>query len=130
MKLMFPVMRFSARLVAALILGSVVSYANAEPLGLPYTFGEASFKTDMWINKKAVFSKPKNINVEFTSAGAFDWVFADATGKEVKKVRHSNAHGGWTSVNLPSLGLYGDYSVGFRNASGSEQHIKQGTVEP
>jgi hypothetical protein len=52
-------------------------------------------------------------------------VFADASGKEVRTVRHKNEHGGWTSIDLASLGLYGDYSIGFRNISSRTQRIKQ-----
>ncbi len=82
----------------------------------------------MWINNKAVFKKPDGVDVEFVTAGAFDWVFADAAGKEVRTLRHKNEHGGWTSMNFASLGLFGDYSIGFRNASPGEKQIKQGDV--
>jgi hypothetical protein len=61
--------------------------------------------------------KPVDVSVEFITAGAFDWVFADGHGKEVRTLHHKNPHGGWTSMNFPSLGLFGDYSIGFRNAS-------------
>lgn len=91
-------------------------------------FGSGSFKNELWINKKAVFRKPEGVDVEFISAGAFDWVFADESGKEVRTHRQSNAHGGWTSMNFSSLGLFGNYSIGFRNASPGEKRIKQGDV--
>jgi hypothetical protein len=42
--------------------------------------------------------------------------------------RTPNEHGGWTSVDFPSLGLYRDHSIGFRNASSGTQQIKQGVV--
>jgi hypothetical protein len=71
--------------------------------------------------------KPTGVDVEFVTAGAFDWVIADAKGVEVKTVRHSNP-GGWTSLDFASLGLYDDYSIGFRNASAGEKQIKQGDV--
>lgn len=39
-----------------------------------------------------------------------------------------NEHGGWTGVNLASLGLSGDYSIGFRNTSTGTKSMKQGDV--
>lgn len=91
-------------------------------------FGTGSFAKELWINNKAVFGTPASVNVEFVTTGPFDWVFADSRGKEVKTVRHDNAHGGWTSINTNSLGLSGTYSIGFRNASSGMQTIKQGDV--
>ena len=82
----------------------------------------------MWIKDRAVFTDPVGVDVEFVTAGAFDWVFADQNGKEVRTLRHQNEHGGWTSMNFSSLGLSGNYSVGFRNASPGEKQIKQGDV--
>lgn len=42
-------------------------------------------------NNKRVFVKPIGVNVEFTTAGAFDWVFADAMvlkfGRYATKIR-------------------------------------------
>jgi hypothetical protein len=111
-------------LVAAMSTEAPMSASNDT-----YHFGPATFKTEFWINNKAVFKKPKNVNVEFVTAGAFDWVIADSSGHEVKTVRHKNEHGGWTGIDFASLGLYQDYSIGFRNASGNEQEIKQGDVE-
>jgi hypothetical protein len=77
-------------------------------------FGGAAFKTEFWINNKEVFTNPKHVDVEFVSAGAFDWVIADEHGKQVKTKRHSNEHGGWTGIDFPSLGLRGNYSVSGR----------------
>jgi hypothetical protein len=94
-----------------------------------YHFGPATFKTEIWINNKTVFKKPKSVNVEFVTAGAFDWVFADSSGHEVKIARYKNEHGGWTGIDFASQGLYQDYSIGFRNASGNDEEIKQGDVE-
>jgi hypothetical protein len=102
--------------------------ASASSSADNYHFGSATFKTEMWINNKAVFTKPAGVDVEFVTAGAFDWVIADAQGKEVKTVRHKNEHGGWTGIDFSSLGLSGDYSIGFRNASSGEQEIKQGDI--
>ena len=85
-----------------------------------YHFGSAKFTKEIWIDNRRLFKKPKNVNVEFVTAGAFDWVFADADGKEVKTVRHKNEHGGWTGINFASP---------FRNASSAEQEIKQGDIE-
>jgi hypothetical protein len=93
-----------------------------------YHFGSGSFKTEMWVNNKAVFTKPVDANVEFVTAGAFDWVIADSKGKEIRTIRCKNEHGGWTGINFPSLVLYGDYRIGFRNASPAEQQIKQGDI--
>jgi hypothetical protein len=91
-------------------------------------FGTGTFSNELWIAAKRVFTRPCGVDVEFTSTGAFDWVFADASGTEVRTVRAANTHGGWTGVDLPSLGLHGDYSIGFRNASGHPQTLKQGDV--
>jgi hypothetical protein len=93
-----------------------------------YHFGTGSFTDELWINRKAVFKTPIGVDVEFITSGAFDWVFADAQGREVRTLRAQNAHGGWTSMDFASLGLYEDYSIGFRNASDGERKIKQGDV--
>jgi hypothetical protein len=91
-------------------------------------FGAGSFDTELWIKDKKVFTKPIGVDVEFIASGAFDWVFADPQGVEVRTLRHKNEQGGWTSVDLKSLGLFGDYSIGFRNASAGKRQIKQGDV--
>jgi hypothetical protein len=85
----------------------------------------------LWIADKRVFKKPTSVNVEFVSADPFDWVIADASGKEVKTVPDDNSHGhgGWTGLHFASLGLYGDYSIGFRSSSSKPQEIKQGDIE-
>jgi hypothetical protein len=93
-----------------------------------YHFGSGTFDSELWIDGKRVFKRPIGVDVEFTTAGAFEWIFADATGAILKKIRHENAHGGWTSINFASLGLYDDYSIGFENASGSKLTVKQGDV--
>lgn len=93
-----------------------------------YHFGSGKFKHELWVATKKVFTKPVGVDVEFTTAGAFDWVFSDEGGKEVRTLRHTNAHGGWTSMNFASLGLFGNYSIGFRNVGTSEQIIKQGDI--
>jgi hypothetical protein len=46
-------------------------------------FGTASFTNELWIKNKAVFSLPIGVDVEFLTAGAFDWVFADSNASEV-----------------------------------------------
>lgn len=91
-----------------------------------YNFGSGSFKSELWIAQKRVFSKLKGANVEFITAGEWDWLIADSTGSVVKTVRHSG--GGWTSIDLPSLGIYGDHSLGFRNVSGGDNKIRGGDV--
>lgn len=88
-------------------------------------FKDATFDREYWVDSKALFKGPIGVDVEFLSAGAFDWVFADSSGAEVKTVRHANPHGGWTSIDFGSLGLDGDYSFGFRNASAGQRQIKQ-----
>jgi hypothetical protein len=94
-----------------------------------YHFESAKFTKEFWIDNKRVFTQPKSVNVEFATAGPFYWVLADADGKEVKTIRHSNEHGNWTGIDFASLGLFGDYRIGFRNDSSTEQEIKQGDVE-
>ena len=94
-----------------------------------YNFSTSSFMHELWINGKRVFKKPSGASVEFTSNGAFDWVFCDSSGKQVKTFRNQNPNGGWHTVDLSSLGLFGDYSIGFRNASDGERKIKQGDVD-
>jgi hypothetical protein len=93
-----------------------------------YHFGSGSFKDELWLNDKAVFTKPKSVDVEFITPGSFDWVFADANGVEVRTLHQEKAGGGWTSIDFASLGLYDDYSIGFRNTSPGERQIKQGDV--
>jgi hypothetical protein len=113
----------------AVVVANLFFVAGASPSGGGHHFGPGTFTNEMWINNKAVFNKPKNVNVEFVTPGAFDWVFADTKGKEVRTLRAQNEHGGWTGMDFASLGLYGDYSIGFRNASPGEKQIKQGDVE-
>ncbi len=109
-----------------LVLGFVLVAANLALATETYRFESLPPLTDeLWVNNKSIFKEPKGVNVEFVTAGAFDWVFADASGKEVRTRRDKNEHGGWTGVDLPSLGLYGDYSIGFRNVSPREQRIKE-----
>lgn len=91
-------------------------------------FGTGSFRNELWINRKTVFRNPAGVDVEFITAGAFDWVFADEHGAEVRTLRHANPNGGWTSMDFASLGLFGNYSIGFRNASPGEKRIQQGDV--
>jgi hypothetical protein len=93
-----------------------------------HQFGPATLKTEWWIDNKKVFKSPSSVDVEFVNAGAFDFVIADASGKEVKTVRAKNEHGGWTSIHFSSEGLYKDYSIGFRNQSDGELQLKQGVV--
>jgi hypothetical protein len=119
---------YSAGRIALLSDRAKGSPKAARPQTPDYDFGSASFTKELWIDNKRVFKKPKGVDVEFITAGAFDWVFADGTGKEVRTLRHKNEHGGWTGMNFASLGLYGDYSIGFRNAASEEQQIKQGNV--
>jgi hypothetical protein len=93
-----------------------------------HNFGSGTFNNELWINNKVIFEKPQGVDVEFVNSGAFDWVFADENGKEVRTLRENNAHAGWSSMNFASLGLYGNYSIGFRNASLGKKTIKQGEV--
>ena len=94
-----------------------------------YSFRGGTFRRELWVADKRVFTRPKGVDVEFTSSGAFDWVFAEPSGREVRTLHAENAHGGWTSVDFGSLGLRGDHSIGFRNSSSKpELVIKQGLV--
>lgn len=93
-----------------------------------HNFGAGSFKIELWVDDKTVFNKPKTVDVEFITAGAFDWIIADEKGIEIRQIRHENSNGGWTSLDLNSLGLYNNYSIGFRNASAAEKKIKQGII--
>ena len=91
-------------------------------------FKRGSFKKELWIDKKTVYTKPVGVDVEFTTAGAFEWVFADRSGRVVRTLSNANHNGGWKSVDFASLGMFGDYSIGFRNASSGKQRIKHGDV--
>jgi hypothetical protein len=91
-------------------------------------FGAGSFQHELWIASKKVFPKLKGVDVEFITGGPWEWLIAESTGSVVKTVRYDKPNGGWTGIDLPSLGLYGDYSIGFRNASAEEKKIKQGDV--
>lgn len=89
-------------------------------------FGSGSFKNELWISQKKIFPKLLSVDVEFTTGGAWAWLIADEKGKIVKTKDHSGS--GWTSVHLPSLGLYGGFSIGFKNLSEGDKVIKQGDV--
>lgn len=91
-------------------------------------FGAGSFKNELWIKQKEIFKKPIGVDVEFITPGAFDWLLADESGALVRTLRESNAGGKWCSMDFASLGLYDNYSIGFRNVSGGEKRIKQGDV--
>lgn len=97
---------------------------------MPVThFGRGEFRNELWIQQKTVFTRPESVDVEFENQGVFEWLFANRSGTVVKISRHPNSAAGWTSVHLPSLGLYEDYSIGFRNVSpGVLRLIKQGDV--
>jgi len=92
-------------------------------------FGNGAFVGELWIAGKRVFPNLSGADVEFVTPGAFDWIIADEKGVEVKAVRHTNGHGGWTSIDLPSQGLFGNFSIGFRNKSDGAKEIKQGDVQ-
>ena len=89
-------------------------------------FGNGTFKNELWVAGKRIFEGLERVDVEFTTGGSRDWLIADGNGVIVKTLSHSAA--GWTSIHLPSQGLYGNFSVGFRNTSGGEKVIKQGDV--
>jgi hypothetical protein len=93
-----------------------------------YHFGLSSFVGELWIDHKKVFVKPTDVSVEFISAQKFEWLIADASGRIVKTVRVNEIHGGWTGINLPSLGLYQNYRIGFRSIVPGTTQIKQGEV--
>ena len=91
-----------------------------------HKFRGGSFTSELWIDGKRLFSRPTQLNVEFSTGGTFAWLIADATGLIVKAVPAKA--GGWTSLDLPSLGLHKDYSVGFRNTSVGTAKILHGDV--
>lgn len=94
-----------------------------------YHFGASSFRYLLWIKQKTVFDKLEGVDAEFVTPGAFDWIIAGPDGAVIKTVRNNNEHGGWASINLPSLGLFKSYSIGFRKANGvAIMKVKQGAV--
>jgi hypothetical protein len=92
-------------------------------------FGKGTFKKELWINGGALFTNPIGVDVESEISGAFSLVVVDEKGVVRAKNTHSNAHGGWTSWDLRSLGVNdGRYKLGFANAAPGERRIKQGDV--
>ena len=95
-------------------------------------FRSAELTNELWIADKKLFTKPTGVDVEFVSSCPFDWIIADAHGSVVRTHRNQNEHGGWSSISLPSLGLFSDYSIGFRHVAGckkaEQMQIKQGVV--
>lgn len=89
--------------------------------------GSGSFTSEQWIANKRIFTKLKGVNVEFLTGGQWDWVIANSTGGVVRAVRHDGL-GGWTSIDLPSLGSYGNHSIGFRNASLMAKKFRAGDI--
>jgi hypothetical protein len=93
-----------------------------------YYFGLSSFVGELWIDNKRVFVRPVNVSVEFSNSQTFEWLIADVFGRIVKTVRVNQIHWGWTSINLPSLGLHQNYSIGFKSIVPARMQIKQGEV--
>jgi len=91
-----------------------------------YEFKAGSFNNELWMGEKRVFKNLISVDVEFLTAGKWEWVIADAKGIVVKNVPHDG--GGWTSIHLPTLGLYGEHSIGFHNLSPGEKKIRSGEV--
>lgn len=118
-----------AHVVAVAAFAAAAMIASAAFAGYSIPFAGASFTVEHWINGKQVFKKPRLAEVEFSVMGEFDWVFADDKGKEVRTLREKNPGGGWHTVDLPSLGLHGDYSIGFRNVGSAEKRFKHGSVK-
>ena len=114
-----------SRLAVVLVMSLLLAIGASTPVE-DYHFGSAKFTNEFWINNKGAFTKPVGVDVEFLTSGAFDWVFADARGKEIRTLRARNEHGGWTGMNFASLGLVGDYSIGFRNVSQQRATNKTG----
>jgi hypothetical protein len=92
-----------------------------------HKFGTGTFSNELWIANKKVFHNLKGDDVDFLTGGAWDWIIADSTGTVVKTVRNTGLSG-WTSIDLPSLGLFGDHSIGFRNASAGAKKIRAGDL--
>ena len=83
-----------SRLTLGMLVMSFLLVIGASARVEDYHFGSAKFTNEFWINNKGVFTKPAGVDVEFLTAGAFDWVFADAQGKEIRTLRANNGHGG------------------------------------
>ena len=92
-----------------------------------HNFGNGTFTNELWIAGKRVFPNLKGANVEFLTSGEWDWLIADSAGNVIRTVRHSGP-GGWASIDLPSLGIYGSHSLGFRNASAGVKQIRAGEL--
>ena len=92
-----------------------------------HNFGSGTFTSELWIAGKRVFEDLKSANVEFLTGGEWDWIIANSVGAIVKTVRHSGP-GGWVSIDLPSLVIYGHHSLGFRSASPGTKKIRAGDL--
>lgn len=92
-------------------------------------FGNGSYSKELWIHGGQLFTNPTGVDVESVNAGAFALEVVDANGAVKAHNVTQNAHGGWTSWDIPSLGVYnGQYKLRFVNTSAGTRLIKQGTV--
>lgn len=96
-------------------------------MSLTHDFGNGTFTNELWIAGKRVFENLKSANVEFLTGGEWDWLIADSSGVVVKTIRHVGP-GGWASIDLPSQGIYGSHSLGFRSASPGIKKIRGGDL--
>jgi hypothetical protein len=96
-------------------------------LDMNYYFGLRSYVDVGWIGHKRVFVQPVDVSVEFSNTQTFEWMIADGFGRIVRTIRVNQIRG-WTSINLPSLGLNQNYSIGFRSIVPARMLIKKGEV--
>ena len=93
------------------------------------TFGNGSYSHELWLNGGQLINEPVGIDVESVNTGAFALEVVDEAGAIKAHNVTQNPHGGWTSWDLPSLGVYGGlYKLKFVNAAPGTRQIKQGTI--
>jgi hypothetical protein len=93
------------------------------------SFGAATFTKELWLNNGEPVTNPTAIDVESVTAGAFALEIIDESGAVKAHNVAKNEHGGWTSWDFPSLGIYtGKYKLRFVNASPGTRQIKQGVI--
>src|SRR5579884_324650 len=89
------------------------------------SFGAAKFTKELWLNKGELITNPRAIDVESVNAGAFALEIVDEAGTVKVHNKTKNEHGGWTSWDFPSLGIYGGkYKLRFVNEAAGTREIK------
>lgn len=93
------------------------------------SFGSGSYSHVLWIHNGQLFTNPVGVDVESANAGAFSLGVVNTSGVEMALNPTDNPHGGWTSWDLPSIGIHGgQYKLKFVNTSAGTRQIKGGTV--